>query len=224
MIETLLTDAFSSFAAQSAWEWLAAAFGVIYVVLAARESAWCWPAGFLSTLIYTLLFWHGQLPMQSLLNFYYLGMAVYGWQEWRKTGVRSTSDSSETAAHTTDDNKQSAVLKIQTLNFQQHFAFVLFGFGLSYLLGTWLQVHNLSVAPFLDATVTVFSVMTTYLIVKKVLENWLYWIAIDALAIWLYLETGYTATVVMYAIYCIIAIIGLRQWQKSYQRQQAFIE
>ncbi|HEC72854.1 MAG TPA: nicotinamide riboside transporter PnuC, partial [Methylophaga aminisulfidivorans] len=65
------------FYALSGWEVFAAALGMAYVILAARESQWCWPMAFISTLIYTILFWEGQLPMQALLNFYYMGMAVY---------------------------------------------------------------------------------------------------------------------------------------------------
>ncbi|MBE9548352.1 MAG: nicotinamide mononucleotide transporter, partial [Proteobacteria bacterium] len=72
--------------ALSAWEVMASLLGIGYVLLAARESQWCWPLAFVSTLIYTLLFWGGQLPMQALLNFYYMGMAVYGYLVWRKHG------------------------------------------------------------------------------------------------------------------------------------------
>lgn len=68
----------------SGWEVFAALLGVGYIVFAARESQWCWPMAFISTLIYTLLFWEGQLPMQALLNFYYMGMAIYGYLLWRQ--------------------------------------------------------------------------------------------------------------------------------------------
>ena len=65
------------------WEALAVLLGIAYLLLAMRESLWCWPAAFLSTLIYLFLFWHAELPMESGLQFYYLAMAVYGWWHWR---------------------------------------------------------------------------------------------------------------------------------------------
>ena len=83
---TLLTAIVDGLLALSGWEVFASLLGIGYVVFAARESQWCWPLAFISTLIYTVLFWEGQLPMQALLNFYYMAMAVYGYLLWQKQG------------------------------------------------------------------------------------------------------------------------------------------
>ena len=203
MIETLISEGLSGFAAQSAWEWLAAALGIAYVILAAKESAWCWPTAFLSTLIYTLLFWQGQLPMQSLMNFYYLVMAVYGWQQWNSKPINSNKESLKTT------------LEISQKSLGFNLAFICLGALASFLLGTWMKLENLSIAPFLDASVMIFSVMTTYLMVKKVLENWLYWLVIDSAAIVLYWQNGYYATVIMFIVYLIIALYGYFEWRKT---------
>lgn len=202
MIETLISEGLASFAAQSAWEWLAAALGIAYVVLAAKESAWCWPAAFVSTLIYTLLFWQGQLPMQSLLNLYYLSMAVYGWQQWRSKPFAS--------------NKNTLEISQKSLGF--NLVFISLGALASFFLGTWMKAETLSIAPFLDAGVMVFSVMTTYLMVKKVLDNWIYWLIIDSVAIVLYWQNGYYATVIMFIVYILIAFYGYIEWRKTYSQ------
>jgi len=68
---------------QDPWEALAVVLALAYLLLAVRESAWCWAAAFVSTLIYLFLFWQGRLYMQSALQGYYLVMAVYGWWSWR---------------------------------------------------------------------------------------------------------------------------------------------
>jgi len=68
--------------------------------------------------------------------------------------------------------------------------------------------------------VMVFSIMNTFLMVKKVLQNWFYWIVIDAAAIVLYAQNGYYATIVMYSIYLILAIFGLLAWQKRYHQSK----
>lgn len=181
---------------QSGWEWLAAGLGILYVVLAAKESVWCWPAAFVSTLIYTVLFWQGQLPMQALLNGYYLAMAVYGFYLWRQP----------TQPHKT--------LVIHTKPWAFHVLFVLTGLLISGLIGIQLAENPANRLPFLDAFVTVFSVMNTYMMARKIQENWLYWIIIDGFAIALYWQTGYYVTIIMFTVYLILAVYGFLNWQK----------
>lgn len=186
--------------ALSGWEVVAALLGVAYVMLAARESQWCWPLAFVCTLIYTVIFWEGQLPMQALLNLYYMGMAIYGYFLWRQYG-------------NTDDN-----LSISSWGILKQFQFIALGVLLTYAVGLYLTVSALSQNPYLDAGVTVFSVMNTWLMAKKVLQNWLYWIIIDAAAIALYAQNGYYATIVMYSIYLILAVVGFISWKKVFTR------
>ena len=139
----LLNSIIEAFAAQSGWEWIAAALGIAYVILAAKESIWCWPAAFISTMIYTMLFWEGQLPMQALLNFYYLAMAVYGFMVWKK--------------HSNNvDN-----IHIHSKPVMFHIVFIASGAALSLIIGYYLSTSIDNRLPYLDAFVTVFSVMTT---------------------------------------------------------------
>ena len=73
--------------AMSAWEAAAVVLGVAYLLLAMRESLWCWYAAFASTGIFLVLFWNVNLLMESALQVYYLAMAVYGWWQWRRGGA-----------------------------------------------------------------------------------------------------------------------------------------
>jgi nicotinamide mononucleotide transporter len=189
------------FALMSGWEAFAAILGLGYIILAARTSQWCWLMAFVSTLIYTLLFWEGQLPMQALLNFYYMGMAIYGYWLWRQHGNQ-------------EDN-----LPISSWSWRQHGAFILVGSALTALIATYLDSIGASKDPYLDAGVTVFSVMNTWLMARKVIENWLYWIFIDAAAALLYFETGYYATMVLFGVYTVLAIIGYISWVKIVLKQ-----
>jgi len=197
----LFNTVFNALLALSGWEVLAALLGIGYVILAARESQWCWPLAFISTLIYTLLFWQGQLPMQALLNVYYMAMAVYGYSLWRKHG------------NTEDD------LAINSWSILEQLQLIIIGAVLTYAVGLYLTQSATSQSPYLDAGVTVFSVLNTWLMAKKVLQNWLYWIVIDSAAIVLYAQNGYYATIVMFSIYLILAVIGFISWQKLYQQQ-----
>lgn len=188
--------------AMSGWEVIAATIGIGYVILAAKESQWCWPLAFISTLIYTLLFWE-ELPMQALLNFYYMGMAVYGYLLWRKQGNFEDK------------------LPITKLSVSKQLQFIILGIILTNLVAFFLIKSDISQNPYLDAGVTVFSVMNTWLMAKKILQNWLYWIVIDAAAIVLYAQNGYYATIVMYSVYLILAIAGAISWQKLYRQQSS---
>jgi nicotinamide mononucleotide transporter len=196
----LLNTVMSALLAMSGWEAFAAALGIIYVIFAARESQWCWPFAFVSTVIYTLLFWEGQLPMQALLNFYYMGMAVYGYFLWRRKG-------------NAEDN-----LPISSWSIFHQIELISIGAFLTYIVGIYLRQYELSQSPFLDSGVTVFSVLNTWLMAKKVLQNWFYWIIIDAAAIVLYVQNGYYATVVMYSVYLVLAVVGMISWQQLYRQ------
>jgi len=185
----------------SGWEITAALMGVVYILLAAKESQWCWLFAFISTLIYTLLFWEGQLPMQALLNFYYMGMAIYGFWLWRTHFKQACG-------------AQTNTLAIGRLRWGQHLAFVVSGVVISSLLSFYLQKTGQSQSPMLDAYTTVFAVMNTWLMAKKVLENWLYWVVIDAGATVLYFQTGYYATMLLFVLNTLLAVAGYMAWVK----------
>jgi nicotinamide mononucleotide transporter len=185
----------------SGWEMTAALMGVAYILLAARESQWCWLFAFLSTLVYTVLFWEGQLPMQAILNFYYMGMAVYGFWLWRQHGTRTNT------------------LAINRWRLGRHLAFVAIGILISSLVTLYLQKSGQSQSPALDAFTTVFSVMNTWLIAKKILENWLYWVVIDGAATVLYFQTGYYATMLLFVLNTLLAIAGYVAWVKLLKQQ-----
>ena len=189
-----------AFLALSPWEVLATILGIIYVVLAAKESFWCWPAAFVSTLIYTALFWEGQLPMQAILNFYYMGMAIYGYQLWRKKSA------------------QEEVFQVTTLSLSKHLIYIISATVLSIVIG-YLSATTTSKLPFLDAAVMVFSVINTYLMAQKILENWIYWLVIDAAAIYLYWQTGFYVTIIMFSLYLVLAVYGYLEWNKSLKEQ-----
>lgn len=184
-----------------AWEALAVTLGVAYLLLAVRESLWCWYAAFFSTAIYLWLFWQVQLPMESALQLYYLVMAVYGWYQWRHGG------------------SQDSALGISTWRARQHLlaiACVLLASGVS---GALLARYTEAALPYLDSFTTWGSILTTWMVARKVLENWVYWLVIDSASIWLYLERGLLMTAGLFAVYLVIVCFGWRQWLLHYRAQ-----
>jgi len=192
------------------WELLAVISSLFYVVLAAKENILCWPAALVSTVIYTVIFYDVYLWMDALLQVYYLAMAVFGWYCWRKIHPAKSDSNSAT-------NKKSE-LAIQSWPLLFHVKMIILLTACSLAIGWLMDNYTPTDFPYLDSATTVFAVFATYLVAKKVLENWLYWVVIDAFSIYLYLEKGLKLTVVLFGIYVVIAIIGYVFWYGKYKK------
>ena len=217
MLEQLL----QGFEAMSGWEYVGVAFGLLYLLLAMKQSIWCWPAAFVSTMVYTLLFWQGALLMESALNVYYLVMAVYGYYQWRKASgaVVDASQDAHTKYHANDDaNTVSTEKPITTWSLNRHLTLIAITTVVSVTMGYLLQEYSHAKMAYLDSFTTCFAVVTTYLVTQKVLENWLYWVVIDIASIYLYIEMGYLPTAALFVVYTVLAVQGYRLWQHSHQQ------
>lgn len=189
--------------AMSLWELAAVLLGVAYLLLAMKEKISCWYAAFVSTAIYTVLFWDVSLLMDSALQVYYMAMAVYGWYQWRYKNAKA---------------KES--LPISCWRWQTH-SVVIAGTILVSCVSGWLLQNNTEAAwPYLDSFTTWGAVVTTYMVAKKILENWLYWIVIDAVAAFLYFDRGLYLTALLFAAYVVIVVVGYLQWRNIYRNEQ----
>lgn len=186
------------------WEALAVVLGIAYLLLAMRESLWCWPAAFLSTLIYLFLFWHAELPMESGLQFYYLAMAVYGWWHWRG----GTTGAAEP-------------LPVRTWPWRYHVAAIVLVLAASLASGAALTQAGLGRLPYLDSFTTWGAILTTWMVAQKLLENWLYWLVVDGVSLYLYLDRGLHLTALLFVVYLVIVVFGYFQWRRHYREQHA---
>jgi len=191
-----MQEIIEAFAIMSRWELLAVAFGVAYVLLAAKESLWTWLFAFFGTLIYTILFWEGALFSSSLLNFYYMIMAIYGFVLWR-------------------GSKDEEELEVSSYKLNNHIEIITTGVFISLIVGYLSDTYTESHFAYLDSFVLIFSVIATWLLANKILENWLYWIVIDSVAIFLYLQSKYYATVVLFVLYIVLSFWGYYSWRKG---------
>lgn len=216
MLEQLL----NGFEAMSMWEYVGVVFGLLYLILAMKQNIWCWAAAFISTLVYTLLFWQGALLMESALNLYYLAMAVYGWWQWRGASVDSSSpkvnevDSAPTTT-TTTASSTAATKAITSWSLNRHILIIVVTSVISLILGYVLDNHSHAQMAYLDSFTTCFAVITTYLVTQKVLENWLYWVVIDLASIYLYIEMQYLPTAALFVVYTVLAVQGYRLWRRE---------
>lgn len=184
------------------WEGLAVILALAYLLLAMKASVWCWGAALASTAIYTVLFWKVSLLMESVLNVYYMAMALYGYWLWHRGG------------------EQQQGIIVSTWSWQRHVVLSIITAVLSLPLGWFMANHTHASFPYLDATTTCFAVMTTWLVAQKVLENWLYWVVIDLVSIYLYLSKGLMLTSLLFVLYVALAVGGYFLWRADWRAHQ----
>jgi len=194
----LINETIAQYMSQSYLEWVAVILGIAFIVLIRRENPWGWLMAFISTAIYTYLFWENKLPMQSLLHIYYFGMAVYGFYLWYQP----------------KDNTEKPELHIRLLPKIRQLQIFVATVAVSLLVGYYLTVTETSSLPYLDAFVSIFAVVNTYLIAQKYLQSWLYWVVIDSFSIALYYQKGFYVTMFLMAVYVVLAALAYLEWRK----------
>ncbi len=197
----------------SAWiEYFAVATGIGYALLAVRRIRWAWVFGGISSALLAWLAARSALPLQSALQTIYVGMAVYGFWQWsaRKTEVDSHDQRLE-------DARKGPVIRRWPL---RGHVFALVGIAAaSLVLSPALAETTGASWPRLDAAVTCASLLATWMTARSVLENWLYWFAVNAVSIFLYGVQGLSLVAGLYVVYFVIAVFGWREWLAQYRRQ-----
>lgn len=182
-------------------EWAAVALALGYLVLAVRQNAWCWACAIASSAIYLVLFSQAGLVMQAALQVFYIAMGVYGWWAWRgAAGAGGTGLAVSRWGPARHGLAIAALLALTAVN--------------GWLVG---GAHGGAV-PYVDAFVAWVSVLATWLVARKVLENWLYWIVVDSVAAGLYWTQGFHATTLLYVLYVAIAVRGWFAWRADMLR------
>ena len=179
-------------------EWLGVVLALGYLLLAVRQHVACWAFAIASSLVYLLVFARAALYMQAALQLFYVAMALYGWWAWRGGG-------------------SGAALPVTRWPVRRHIALMVVVLVIAVANGAWLDSRTDAVAPYADTLITWGSVATTWLVARKVLENWLYWIVLDLGAVALYWSQGLAATAVLFVLYSAIAVQGFRRWRAGMQ-------
>jgi len=200
MIELLATIV-EQLLQNSLLELLAVVFAVAYLILAVRENSLCWYAAEISTLIFLFIFWDVKLYMESGLQIYYLAMAFYGWYQWR------------------DAQTETASLQVSKWSARQHVVALALIATLTYVSGSLLNSGTDANLPYLDSFTTWASVVTTFMVARKILENWIYWLVIDSVSIYLYVDRELYFTSLLFAIYIVIIFFGWFAWYRSYRKR-----
>ena len=197
----------------SLWEWIAVCTGVVYVILAALRNNLCWFFAIASSGIYVYLCIDGKLYIESVLQVFYIVMAVVGWFAWQQNS-RVESEELDCPLGLSECKNE-----VKTWPVSYHLYNLAISGGIAFILGFWFDDFTDQANPYADAFTTVFSLAATFMVVRKVLENWIYWIAIDLVSIFLYHQRGYSLSAVLYFIFTILAITGFIAWYRKYKTQ-----
>ena len=173
--------------------------GGICVWLVVREHLWNWPIGLANNVFFFVLFLQGRLFADMGLQVVYFGLGIYGWLNWLFGGENKTV---LRISHTTRNEWLVLVAAIP--------------------LGTWglreILIAVNGAAPFWDSLTTVLSLAAQYLLCRKRFENWFFWIAADIIYIPLYFSRHLPLTAVLYAVFLVMCLIGLREWRRSMRK------
>jgi nicotinamide mononucleotide transporter len=199
---TLLDKLIEAAVAMSVAEALAVLLAIAYLLLVIRQNILCWAMALASVLIYLVIFFNAQLYMESILQIFYVAMAVYGWYQWKYGGVGHRG------------------LRITTWRLQHH-AIVIGGILVSSIAFGWAFSATDAAFPYLDSFTTVAAVVTTYMVTRKVLENWAYWFVIDGLSVYLYVSRELYLTAGLFVLYLVMVVVGFRCWWHDWRIETA---
>ena len=196
MIDALAALLASAWRSTSATEMTAAILAAAYVVLAIRQRIECWAAAFVSSCLYVDVLFDARLYMESALNAFYAVMAIYGFWHWRRGGAGGT-------------------LQVVRGGVRLHLCGIagvaLLSLATSYLL----RRYTPAAWPLADSLETWASVFATFLVTRKVYENWHWFLVIDASSMVLYCARGLYVTMVLFALYVALIVVGMREWRRE---------
>ena len=181
-----------------AWiiEGVGAALAIAYLLLALKQNKLCWFAWIASSILYLYVMYQAGLYMESLLQVFYLCMGFYGLSQWSKT----------------INGNQNTYVDLWSIG--NHIFAISLVIVLSFLSGTLLSNFSNAALPFIDAFTTWGAIVASYMVAKKILENWIYWFIIDFISVFIFASRGLYFTSALFVTYLVIIYFGYKSWSK----------
>jgi nicotinamide mononucleotide transporter len=180
-------------------ELLGALFGLLYIILSIKQNIWCWPIGLITSALYIYVFFVTKFYADMGLQVYYLVVSIYGWYFWMFGGKSTKKDD----------------LKISTAGFRRLIYIIVASAVLFGIIAFILINFTDSEIPYWDAFTTAGSFVATWMLARKIIEHWLIWIIVDSVSLGLYIYKGLYATVILFAVYTLLAVMGYIEWKKE---------
>lgn len=193
-MQEILASFFEESKAYGFLESAAVLSALIYIYLASKGKRLCFLFGLISSVIYVYLTIQLKLYFDTFINGYYIYMSFAGWFAW--------------------ENQNNLEIEVLNLSKKELSLSLILGILATLILAFFADNYSDATLPYADAFTTVFSIIATWMVVKKYLENWLFWIVIDAVAATMYFYKELYLTSMLFALYTIIAINGYFKWKK----------
>lgn len=184
-------------------EWLAALAGAISVYLSTRENIWSWPTAIVNVTAYIFLFARTGLYSDMGLQAVYLVLSIYGWYEWLHGGANRGRLSVSRASP-----------RVWVLSSAAG------AIGWILIFAVTRRLPGVSI-PAVDSALTATSLVAQWMMTRKILDNWVLWIAADVVYVPMYVYKKLYLTAGLYTAFLVLAILGLIEWKRSFDRQQS---
>jgi nicotinamide mononucleotide transporter len=181
-------------------EILGAVTGLIYLYFSIKQNIWLWPWGIITSCLYIYVFFRAKFYADMSLQFYYLGISAYGWYFWQRGAKK----------------EEGKILPIIRAKPKEWFIFILITILVTLISGYGLDHYTDSPLPYWDAFTTAGSIVATWMLARKYLEQWLFWIVIDAVSLGTYIYKELYPTVFLFSVYTGLAAFGYFQWRKEW--------
>ena len=173
--------------------------GILYVILEVKQNRFLWPLGIITSAAYIYIFFTGKFYADMGLQVYYVLISIYGWYYWSRGGEKSGKGELPVVSI----NRQQLILLFLTFAF----SWVLIYFV--------LDRYTDSSVPLGDSFTTALAIVATWMLTRKIIEQWFLWIIANVVSIALYIYKGLYPTVILYAVFAGMAVYGYLEWKRS---------
>jgi nicotinamide mononucleotide transporter len=204
--------------------------GILYVILEVRQKIWLWPVGIITSAVYIWVFFTGKLYADMSLQVYYLIISIMGWYWWvNGAGVagRSLGEGRAQGAGQKEEgsglgaNGRGRKEELQVTRLKLRTGVMLSIVFIPLFAVMWLVLDRLtdSPVPVMDSFITSLSIIATWMLARKIYEHWYLWIVVNTVATGLFLTRGLYPTVILYFVYGVMSLAGLKAWGKTIKLQ-----
>ncbi|MDQ2177622.1 nicotinamide riboside transporter PnuC [Marinifilum sp. D714] len=177
--------------------------GLLFLYLEIKQNKWLWPVGLLTSVMYIYVFFVAKLYADMSLQFYYVFISIYGWILWAR------------------GKQQEKELPVIRLNMNLFLKLLVTSIAIYALIAFILVNFTDGSIPYWDAFTTALSIVATWMLARKILEQWLVWIVVNSVSLGLYIYKDLNFTAILFFFYTTMAVVGYLQWKKDMLRSQA---
>lgn len=181
--------------------------GLIYLFAEIKQKIWLWPVGVITSAFYIYIFFASKFYADMGLQFYYLGVSIYGWYHWINGAKQNVQ--------VEKDNSEKIELPVSHISIRQLIGLLILTVIFFVLFWQILSRFTDSPVPFGDAFTTALSITATWMLARKIIEHWYIWMVVNTVSLALYIYKGLYPTSVLFLFNAAMSVVGFLQWRKS---------